>query len=196
MTAVHTTKVIEVANCTTTNVSLKLEEVLDSAPLLDRNICPGWKPDRNIAGYEPAPKPINKPKPNNAKTNFTSLNKLSSSCLPKAWLYKGNNNSTNAKAKTKEINTNIIASPKNCMATCPRLAPSTLRMATSLARWLTLAVDKFIKLIQAINKINAATILKVIISVLSPIGVKSPIFPASFRALRWRSSKDINLCRM
>jgi hypothetical protein len=39
--------------------------------------------------------------------------------------------------------------------------PSTLRMPTSLARWEDWAVDRFMKLMQAISRINRAMAVKI-----------------------------------
>src|SRR6266542_1814670 len=47
-------------------------------------------------------------------------------------------------------------SPRNCLTNDCFFAPSTLRIPTSAERFEERAVDKFIKLIHAINKVNKA----------------------------------------
>lgn len=55
-------------------------------------------------------------------------------------------------------NTDIrIDSPRNCLISCRRFAPTTLRRPTSLARPADRAVAIFIKLMQAINSMKSAT---------------------------------------
>ena len=50
-------------------------------------------------------------------------------------------------------------SPRNCLANCPRWAPSDLRTPTSRIRCEALAVDRFMKLKQAISRMNNAVML-------------------------------------
>jgi hypothetical protein len=47
-------------------------------------------------------------------------------------------------------------SPRNCVISERFCAPSTLRMPTSAERFEERAVDKFMKLMHAINKVNNA----------------------------------------
>ena len=49
-----------------------------------------------------------------------------------------------------------IDSPKNCLNKAFFWAPITLRTPTSAALFAELAVDKFMKLIQAINNVSSA----------------------------------------
>ena len=55
-------------------------------------------------------------------------------------------------------------SPKNCFSREDRSAPNTFRTPTSAARFEELAVDKFMKLMQAINKVSSATEAKQIMN--------------------------------
>jgi hypothetical protein len=52
-------------------------------------------------------------------------------------------------------------SPRNCVTSCRREAPSTLRSATSRARCPDRAVERLTKLMQAMTRISIATIAKV-----------------------------------
>ena len=50
----------------------------------------------------------------------------------------------------------MIDSPRNCLIRFVRAAPNTLRMPTSFARFVAIAVVRFMKLIQAMNRIKMA----------------------------------------
>ena len=54
-----------------------------------------------------------------------------------------------------------IDSVKNCVINCFFAEPNTLRMPTSLLRFVAVAVARFIKLTQAIKSINNAIALKI-----------------------------------
>src|SRR5690349_6827188 len=69
----------------------------------------------------------------------------------------GSNNCVMAMAKTKAINAITIDSPRNCLISDCLSAPNTFLTPTSAERLEDLAVDKFMKLIHAINKVNNAT---------------------------------------
>ncbi len=64
--------------------------------------------------------------------------------------------STIRSATRSEIKATIIDSPKNWMMSCFLAAPTTLRTATCLAYLAALAVLKFMKLTQAISRMNTA----------------------------------------
>ncbi len=66
---------------------------------------------------------------------------------------------TNASPIASNIDTmvKINASPRNCQTNWSRAAPRVLRTPTSRARIMARAVARFIKLMQAMSRINAAT---------------------------------------
>ena len=68
-------------------------------------------------------------------------------------------------------------SPKNCFNRDDRSAPNTFRTPTSAARFEELAVDKFMKLMQAINKVSSATEAKTNNEFLLPPVIKSSFIP-------------------
>ena len=69
------------------------------------------------------------------------------------------------------------------MISCWRLAPSTLRSATSRARWLARAVARLVKLTQAMPRIRRATIAKVMIVV--------PVVAGRHRGRLGRAEMDV-----
>ncbi|MBA7585341.1 hypothetical protein ES708_27316 [subsurface metagenome] len=71
-------------------------------------------------------------------------------------LKTGLNNSTKIQAINKAIKEKMVDSPMNCLMSCNLLAPTIFLNPTSLARFADLAVDKFIKFIQAMIKTNTA----------------------------------------
>ena len=62
----------------------------------------------------------------------------------------------------------------NCVASCPRDAPNTLRNATSRARWIARAVLKLTKFTTAMASVSSATTAKVPSARGSPPGVSAP----------------------
>ena len=66
----------------------------------------------------------------------------------------GSSSSTIASASSIAIAAISIDSPRNWTISCLRLAPSTLRSATSRARWLARAVARLVKLTQAMPRIS------------------------------------------
>ena len=70
----------------------------------------------------------------------------------------GNNKSTKNIAITWATNAKNIDTPKNCKTTLIFFAPAILRIPISLALLADWAVDRFMKLIHAIKRINMATI--------------------------------------
>jgi hypothetical protein len=73
-------------------------------------------------------------------------------------LKPGRLTSTIINARINARNASKILSPINCVISSLFFAPATLRIPTSFARFSLRAVLKFMKLIQAINKIKAAII--------------------------------------
>ena len=69
-------------------------------------------------------------------------------------LKEGRKTATKINAKTKAKKAMSRDSLKNCPMSCFRLEPMALRTPTSLARFSERAVLKFIKLMQAITKMN------------------------------------------
>lgn len=77
-------------------------------------------------------------------------------------LKSGNSNIARTMAIKREIKESNIDSLKNWMIIWTRRAPTVLRKPTSFARLDESAVDKFIKLMQAINSIKNATREKIV----------------------------------
>jgi hypothetical protein len=92
--------------------------------------------------------------------NISMFEKSMDNGLPVKLLKAGRNNSTIARAKTKAMAEMRIDSPRNCLMSCERLAPMTFRNPTSLERFMERAVARFMKLIHAMNNINAAISVK------------------------------------
>src|SRR5215831_12077506 len=88
------------------------------------------------------------------KTPCCSNEKESS--FPEIEEKEGRSNLVKTIASRKAIIDIRTDSPRNCRINELFSAPSTLRTPTSAARLLERAVDKFIKLMQAINKVNIA----------------------------------------
>ena len=82
--------------------------------------------------------------------------KLSDKFLPETLENAGSNNFVIHSAIAKAIMLIIKDSPRNCFTSDPFCAPNTLRIPTSAERFEERAVDKFIKLMHAINKVNKA----------------------------------------
>src|SRR5690554_555091 len=80
--------------------------------------------------------------------------------LPENSLKAGKVAFTSTKAMIHAIKLNRMDSIKNCPTSCPCADPITLRTPTSLALLLAPAVERFMKLIAAINKIKKATAAK------------------------------------
>ena len=77
-------------------------------------------------------------------------------CLPEKELNVGRINDTNNTDNKHATIENRNDSPKNCEISCERLAPITFRKPISFARFTDRAVERLIKLQQAINKIKSA----------------------------------------
>ena len=72
-----------------------------------------------------------------------------------------------------EIEVNKRDSIKNCQISFERIAPKTLRTPISFALLFERAVVKFVKFIDAINKIKMAMIKNIFTIVLSPVLILS-----------------------
>src|SRR6185312_104088 len=77
-------------------------------------------------------------------------------CLSTIKLNDGNNKETVIIARTKAMNVKMNDSQKNCTINCFLFDPSVFLMPTSFARFSLLAVERFMKLIHAINKMIIA----------------------------------------
>src|SRR4030095_6432425 len=77
-------------------------------------------------------------------------------CLPVSWLNGGSKSQTIRTAKTMASKVSIIDSDRNCKMSCLRLAPTTFFIPTSFIRLEAFAVERFMKLMQAITKIKMA----------------------------------------
>src|SRR2546430_4018061 len=79
-------------------------------------------------------------------------------CLSTNKLNDGNNKATTIIARIKAMSVKMNDSQKNCVINCFLFEPSVFLMPTSFARFSLLAVERFIKLMQAINRIITAII--------------------------------------
>ena len=93
--------------------------------------------------------------------------------------------STSASASNIDTAAISIDFATNCTISCLRVAPSTLRSATSRARWLARAVARLVKFTTAMPRISIAIIAKVVIERRSLPGV----IALSCALPRWTSSK-------
>ena len=73
------------------------------------------------------------------------------------WLNDGSNSDTSPTASITAMLLSKIDSPRNCRINALRRAPEALRTPTSRARRADRAVARFIKLMQAINRMKKAT---------------------------------------
>src|ERR1017187_3363004 len=87
---------------------------------------------------------------------------------PSNWLYQGIASNSKPTDKIQAIVVSKIDSPINCHTRLLRNAPSTLRKPTSLERSTARMVERFMKLMQAINKIKTAMERKIYTTVLLP----------------------------
>src|SRR6266487_301166 len=85
-----------------------------------------------------------------------SFEKESERFFAETELKAGNKSSTKTIAKIKAIKLISTDSPRNCATKDFFSAPSTLRIPTSDERLEERAVERFMKLIHAINKVNIA----------------------------------------
>ena len=78
------------------------------------------------------------------------------SFLPDTCSNKGNNNKVRTVASASAMNDINMASPRNCLSREVFCAPRTFLTPTSAALLAEFAVDRFMKLIQAINNVSKA----------------------------------------
>src|SRR5882757_951527 len=95
--------------------------------------------------------------------------------LPDSWLNAGNNAIAAIKAITVAAKATKIDSIRNCAIRCFFNDPKTLRTPTSRALFADLAVERFMKLTQAINSINRAIAEKMYTYCVVPLGPSSPV---------------------
>src|SRR5437868_14871664 len=82
--------------------------------------------------------------------------KLNERSFPEILANEGNNNCAKTNARMKAISDINMDSPRNCRTSEFFSAPSTFLTPTSADRFEERAVERFMKLIQAINKVNTA----------------------------------------
>ena len=108
------------------------------------------------------------------------MNSYQDNAFPEMWLNQGNINSTKANESKRARLEMKRDSPRNCDISCLFDAPVTFRMPTSLDRFVALAVDKFMKLTQAVIRIAKAMIEKIYTVPIFPLGFHS-IFVLDFK---------------
>src|SRR6185503_2635500 len=114
------------------------------------------KAEINKAGYAPANDPTIKIIHTNAGISQPSICPLITMFFPDNWLNAGSSATAAKKAisaATKVINTDSV---RNWKTKYLRGEPSTLRTPTSRARFAERAVERFMKLTQAISRIKRA----------------------------------------
>src|SRR4030095_8139177 len=111
----------------------------------------------NKAGYDPEIIPVTNVNPRIISRKEGSK-KLTDKCFSVNVLKDGMISATISNERQIARNETNIDSPINCATNCLLPAPTTLRTPISLALRKERAVARFIKLIQAINKIITATI--------------------------------------
>ena len=109
-----------------------------------------------MAGYEPARQPMTMMITNNDGNNQLIICGVISKSLPDIWLNRGNKAHAASTAIKAPIKVTTMDSVKNCAIRYLRGDPSTFLTPTSRARFDERAVDKFMKLTQAISNINMA----------------------------------------
>src|SRR3569833_2307114 len=146
---------IDIPNWNTTS-ELRRKLFLNPVDSFPFNTCIGWKPERYKAGYDPARKPTANTIMMSAGTNHLSDCSVKPNCLPATWLKSGISKKASTIAITADSRVTKVDSVRNCAIKLPRADPNTFLTPTSLARFEERAVDRFIKLTQAINKIITA----------------------------------------
>ena len=95
-------------------------------------------------------------------------------CFPVRLLYSGIRASTSIKAITRLVKLIITDSKRNWVMSDFLSEPKVLRIPTSLALSADLAVDRLIKLIHAITRMNKAMSRKIATAFSFPLGLSSP----------------------
>src|SRR5687767_6380311 len=91
------------------------------------------------------------------------LNKSKDISISNIRVIDGNATEVISTATTVEKATIKNVSKRNCFFKCHLLLPKTFRTPTSFDRLTACAVERFIKLVQAINRINAAINQRILI---------------------------------
>src|SRR4051794_35971453 len=97
----------------------------------------------------------------NEGNNHVATCRFSVSSLPATLLNKGNNNTAAAKAMIAAKRVTITDSVRNCAIKYLRGEPKTFLTPTSRARFEERAVERFMKLTQAISNIKIAIAEKI-----------------------------------
>ena len=114
----------------------------------------------------------------NAPSQNTGLAKSRLSCLCTSELNAGISRKTKIIENTNAMSARIIDSKKNCTISCFLSDPNVLRMPTSLALFSERAVERFMKLTQAINNMMMAIMVNILTYSIMP-----PIFLPSLKSL-------------
>ena len=170
---------IEMENWNTTSILRRLRPLkpVDSLPF---NTSTGRNAERKNAGYAPAIRLTIITKIIAAGASQVNVCLVKASSFPDTWLNKGSKSHAIITAAAVATNVTSSDSVKNCAIKLLRGEPSTLRTPTSRARLEERAVDKFIKLTQAIRRIKQAIDAKTYKTVIFPFAEIS--FPIS----EWR----------
>src|ERR1700681_4016335 len=137
------------ANCTNTKLLRKVNPRKEN-PVLLFNDCAGLKEDCTKAGYKPASRIT--------RTVIVAISPMIDGCpncdalilISSHFEMSGKNKALAAKLNIRETNTRKLVSPRNCRISWVLIAPSTFRIPTSLARLIAWAVDRLMKLMEAI----------------------------------------------
>ena len=153
-------KKIEAVNWPTTNTFLSV--LLFNPPLsFPFKTTIGLNDESTNAGYVPANKPTTSGSAIRKTRYFgCSRSEISNSFADKL-LNHGRHSQAIPMARTVDITVVKIDSVKNCLISDFFSEPTTLRIPTSFARLADLAVERFIKLIQASINTNKATAEKI-----------------------------------
>ena len=118
------------------------------------------------------------------------VNRLASNSFPASLLKTGSKRIPRPTARIIAIRDWKTDSPKNCRTSWPLKAPTTLRNPTSLERCKERAVDRFMKLMQAISKTKRAAAKNMTIYLVFPVPNESYPIPDDRCILKrgWRES--------
>src|SRR5579859_4622752 len=112
--------------------------------------------DKKNAGYNPANMPTSSVKPIPTAIALNPRKNQIEICFPASSLKYGSKTQTIPMASIVDKRVNMTDSTKNWVTSHSLSEPITLRMPTSFERLDELAVDRFVKLIQARSRINTA----------------------------------------
>ena len=121
-------------------------------------ITTGRNEERYKAGLSPDKIPVRIVVINNAALKCGVIDPCIVNCFAERLLRAGRKTATRITAKIRAINAMRIDSLKNCRIRSVLRAPTTFLIPISFARFADRAVDRFIKLIHANNKMPNATI--------------------------------------